>query len=152
MDFEDLFQYPAEFIRTFDASLDARLWVKLLDEETLELENAIANEPKENILKELADVIYVLLPAGIMCIAIAEFGMAPDSIIAQLEVAQDRFEKAKPTLMEMFQDESVIYEAVKRVHLSNMSKLGEDGKPIKREDGKILKGPNYKAPDLSDLV
>jgi len=29
------------------------------------------------------------------------------------------------------------------VHASNMSKLGEDGKPILREDGKVLKGPNY---------
>lgn len=43
-------------------------------------------------------------------------------------------------------------EAVKRVHESNMSKLDEDGKPIYREDGKVLKGPNYKKPDLSDLV
>jgi predicted HAD superfamily Cof-like phosphohydrolase len=43
-------------------------------------------------------------------------------------------------------------EAFRRVHLSNMSKLGEDGKPIYREDGKVLKGPNYKKPDLSDLV
>ena len=42
-------------------------------------------------------------------------------------------------------------EALNRVHLSNMSKLGEDGKPIRREDGKVLKGPNYKPPDLSDL-
>ena len=42
-------------------------------------------------------------------------------------------------------------EALNRVHLSNMSKLGEDGKPIYREDGKVLKGPNYKPPDLSDL-
>jgi predicted HAD superfamily Cof-like phosphohydrolase len=39
-----------------------------------------------------------------------------------------------------------------RVHASNMSKLGEDGKPIRREDGKILKGPNYKEPSLIDLV
>lgn len=38
------------------------------------------------------------------------------------------------------------------VHTSNMSKLGEDGKPIRREDGKILKGPNYKPADLSELV
>ena len=37
-----------------------------------------------------------------------------------------------------------------RVHQSNMSKL-VDGKPLKREDGKVLKGPNYKKPDLSDL-
>lgn len=43
-------------------------------------------------------------------------------------------------------------EALSRVHSSNMSKLGEDGKPIIREDGKVLKGPNFKAPDLSDLV
>lgn len=39
-----------------------------------------------------------------------------------------------------------------RVHESNMSKLGEDGKPIRREDGKILKGPNYFVPSLIDLV
>lgn len=39
--------------------------------------------------------------------------------------------------------------AFAEVHRSNMSKLGEDGKPIRRaEDGKILKGPNYTPPDL----
>ena len=38
------------------------------------------------------------------------------------------------------------------VHESNMSKLGEDGKPIMRADGKVLKGPNYKEPDLSFLL
>ena len=42
-------------------------------------------------------------------------------------------------------------EALDRVHLSNMSKLGEDGKPIYREDGKVLKGPNYAPPNLEDL-
>lgn len=45
-----------------------------------------------------------------------------------------------------------VEEAFSRVHESNMSKLGEDGKPIYREDGKVLKGPNYKKADLSDLV
>ena len=43
-------------------------------------------------------------------------------------------------------------EALNRVHESNMSKLDEDGKPIYREDGKVLKGPNYKPPNLSDLI
>jgi hypothetical protein len=38
------------------------------------------------------------------------------------------------------------------VHESNMSKLGGDGKPVKRADGKVLKGPNYKEPDLSFLT
>ena len=43
-------------------------------------------------------------------------------------------------------------EALNRVHESNMSKLDEDGKPIYREDGKVLKGPNYKLPNLTDLI
>ncbi len=43
-------------------------------------------------------------------------------------------------------------EALDRVHKSNMSKLGENGKPIYREDGKVLKGPNYKEPNLTDLI
>lgn len=40
--------------------------------------------------------------------------------------------------------------AFQDVHDSNMSKLGEDGLPLKREDGKILKGPNYRPPQLGD--
>ena len=38
------------------------------------------------------------------------------------------------------------------VHRSNMSKLGEDGKPIYREDGKVLKGPNFSEPDLTSVL
>ena len=43
-------------------------------------------------------------------------------------------------------------EALFRVHKSNMSKLGLDGKPIRRRDGKVMKGPNYEPPYLDDLV
>jgi predicted HAD superfamily Cof-like phosphohydrolase len=43
-------------------------------------------------------------------------------------------------------------EALDRVHKSNMSKLGLDGKPIRRADGKVLKGPNYEPPILNDLI
>ena len=43
-------------------------------------------------------------------------------------------------------------EALDRVHLSNMSKLDEEGKPVYREDGKVLKGPNYEPPTLTDLI
>ena len=38
------------------------------------------------------------------------------------------------------------------VQNSNMSKLGEDGKPIYNEAGKVMKGPNYFKPDLSKYV
>lgn len=40
----------------------------------------------------------------------------------------------------------------KEVHLSNMSKLGEDGKPIYREDGKVLKGPKFFEPRLEEII
>lgn len=43
-------------------------------------------------------------------------------------------------------------EGFRRLYESNMSKLGPDGRPIFREDGKILKGPSYREPDLEDLV
>ena len=42
-------------------------------------------------------------------------------------------------------------EVFARVQKSNLSKL-VNGKPLKREDGKVLKGPNYQKPDLSDLA
>jgi len=38
------------------------------------------------------------------------------------------------------------------VQRSNMSKLGADGKPIWREDGKVLKGPLYSPPDLKTIL
>ena len=43
-------------------------------------------------------------------------------------------------------------EAFRRVHYSNLSKVGKDGRALYREDGKVLKGPNYQPPDLHDLV
>jgi len=42
--------------------------------------------------------------------------------------------------------------AFAEVQASNMSKLGEDGKPILREDGKILKGPNFRPPNLAQFL
>jgi predicted HAD superfamily Cof-like phosphohydrolase len=43
-------------------------------------------------------------------------------------------------------------ECFEEVQRSNMSKLGEDGKPIYREDGKVLKGPNYFRPNLKRII
>ena len=45
-----------------------------------------------------------------------------------------------------------IDECFKEVQRSNMSKLGEDGKPIYREDGKVMKGPNYSVPNLKNVL
>ena len=49
--------------------------------------------------------------------------------------------------------QNVKMEAFSEVHRSNMSKLGEDGKPIRREgDGKVMKGPNYFKPDMTQFI
>ena len=40
----------------------------------------------------------------------------------------------------------------REVQQSNMSKLGDDGKPIYNEQGKVLKGPNYYKPDLGNYI
>ena len=43
-------------------------------------------------------------------------------------------------------------ECFQEVHCSNMSKLGEDGRPIKREDGKVMKPSTYFPPDLKTIL
>jgi len=45
-----------------------------------------------------------------------------------------------------------IVEVFEEIQKSNMSKLGADGKPIYREDGKVMKGPNYFKPDIKGIL
>ncbi|MEP2934893.1 MAG: nucleoside triphosphate pyrophosphohydrolase family protein [Gilvibacter sp.] len=45
-----------------------------------------------------------------------------------------------------------IEEVFEEIQRSNMSKLGEDGSPIYREDGKVLKGPNYFKPHIKEIL
>ena len=45
-----------------------------------------------------------------------------------------------------------IEQIFQEIQNSNMSKLGENGKPIYREDGKVLKGPNYFKPDIGKIL
>lgn len=95
-------------------------YLELMDEfDDIELKltkglGKITKEDKSKLLKELADLQYVVSGAAV-----------------QLELP--------------------LQQAFVRVHNSNMSKLGDNGKPIKREDGKVLKGPNYTPPVLEDL-
>ena len=48
--------------------------------------------------------------------------------------------------------QSKIEEVFNEIQRSNMSKLGENGKPIYREDGKVLKGPNYFKPNIKEIL
>lgn len=57
------------------------------------------------------------------------------------------------TMFEVHGMEGLRHEAALEVHRSNMSKLGDDGKPIyDPATGKVLKGPNYSPPNLKDMV
>ena len=88
----------------------------------------------------------------------AEFLEAADEVFADPENDKRRHELVKELcdLVFVCYQFAATYnidldEALRRVFESNMSKLDESGKPIYREDGKVLKGPNYEAPDLNGL-
>lgn len=137
-----------EFIETFEASLDPRLWIKLVEEEHKELlfELNQPNIDKAKVLKEFADMLYVV--QGFLLV-IPDFTPAKDKEL-WLKILDEAYETTE--VVDVMFDNEVIKEALYRVHKSNMSKLGDDGKPIFREDGKVLKGPNYKPPTLDDLI
>jgi predicted HAD superfamily Cof-like phosphohydrolase len=110
-----------QFHRIMDQELDQpyvqnseldRLRLTLVSEE---FDEVCAAETPDNLLKELADLVYVAYGYA------AAFGWDLD-------------------------------EAVRRVHASNMSKLDDEGQPIKQANGKVLKGPNYAPPTLTDLM
>ena len=48
--------------------------------------------------------------------------------------------------------QNLIEDIFDEIQSSNMSKLGNDGKPIYRNDGKVLKGPNYKKPNIKKII
>ena len=126
-----------EFIDTYKVSTDPALWRKLVEEEYNE---CLAATDKANAIKEMADLIYVCSGYEIV---------DPDNFAIVYIVQKQAVPKLQKKFGITFPQVS---EAFWRVHESNMSKLDKKGKPIYREDGKVMKGPNYKEPDLSDLV
>jgi predicted HAD superfamily Cof-like phosphohydrolase len=149
----DYFGMVSEFHEAFNASNDIMLWVDLIEEETNELLESMHDGDRLNALKEAVDCAYVT--TGFVLVA-RSTGMhdldaaAKDRMKGVMDAAFNaakRYREWDPAVTD-----EVLHEAFQRVHESNMSKLGEDGKPILREDGKVLKGPNYRKPDLTDLV
>lgn len=127
-----------QFRAVFGASTDINLWLKLIDEELGEFDAAL-----QNLLKEFTDVVYVLIGAA----QLAEETNADD-----LDDARASRIDAAANMIDLLFSAGTVQEAFRRVHASNMSKLGDDGNPVRREDGKIAKGPNYVPADLTDLV
>lgn len=123
-----------EFLTAFDHNPSDDLCRDLIREEVKEVAEAAAH-----LLKELCDLVYVIAQASIKGVSLTTLEHQTQvNIITLIETYGPPFDP-------------VFGEAFKRVHESNMSKL-VDGKPLRREDGKVLKGPNYKLPSLIDLI
>jgi predicted HAD superfamily Cof-like phosphohydrolase len=101
------------------------------------LEDTVLNNMREDLLREeleeLADALSDRDPVAVLD-ALTDLQYVLDG--AYLSLGFHRYKDA----------------ATAEVHRSNMSKAGADGKPIYREDGKILKGPNYSKPDLASIL
>lgn len=129
--------YIEEFHKAFDVAVYAEPTVELL-----KLRKTLISEEAEEVIAELNKVIGLLekneeVPKELYADLLKE--------LSDLQVVLSGTAVALKPLQKL-------EEAFIRVHESNMSKLGDDGKPLFREDGKVLKGPNYFKPDLSDLV
>ena len=129
---EDIIQ---EFHSKFEHPIDAPWTVKLL-----ELRMNLIREESNEVIEEFVNMIMDL-----------ERG------ISISEVRKHNLLKELCDLQYVLSGAAVslgldIQTALNRVHHSNMSKLGEDGKPVYRDDGKVVKGPNYRPPNLMDLI
>lgn len=142
-DFHAAFGHPVRTVPTVCDGPTRELRVKLILEEVLEL-------------AEAAGVRVTVVPT--------QQGQQGDKWIHGFEVTHT---DAEPDLVEMADaiadidylaaGSALVFglphcEIIEEVQRANMSKLGEDGKPIYRADGKIMKGPNYVPPDIASIV
>ena len=119
------FQRVKKFMLTFGQEVKEKaefpenkitsLRYELIQEELLELKEAINKKDIKEVADALTDILYVTYGAG------HAFGINLDKCFEE-------------------------------VQNSNMSKLGEDGKPIYNENGKVMKGPNYFKPNLNQFL
>ena len=141
-----------EFFRVFASEPSLRLWMRLLEEEVDEFVEA-SNEDSLSVadcLKEAADVAYVA--AGVSLVCPPRYAEITNPAECQLYryVVTDAL-RIIDFCSTVFGYDTYL-EACFRVHRSNMSKLDDNGRVLRREDGKVLKGPNYIPPDFTDLL
>ena len=136
-----------EFANTFDTPNDPELWYSLVVEEVFEFyEEFVLNGVTPNLLKEYADVLYVI--AGFIRLEDTTDYAVNDKqyykLLNTLQFAED-------VVLSLFSTKLVM-EAFERVHLSNMSKLDKDGNVLRHASGKVMKSDLYQKPNLNDLI
>lgn len=148
-----------EFQTAMGQTMTMPLALSMVASEGLELEEAVKaiafKEPTveavAHCLKELADFTYTI--AGLNMVVTAESFKGPESL-EQVKWMHDIGIGANAALQlnQMVFSDTDILEAIALVHTSNMTKVGDDGKPVFNAEGKVTKGPNYVAPDLTALA
>jgi len=147
-----------DFIKTFETPNSTDFWITLVMEELAELEEAISlfvNNPTEDnlaeALKEYIDLAYVTtgfrVVGGVALLDIDQ--ETNERIIAAFEVIEGILDERNSSKEHT---DMVLEAAFREVHRSNMSKLLEDGSVLRREDGKVLKGPNYSPADIHSVL
>lgn len=152
----------AEFQTAMEQTPDVALQLSLITEESMEVIEAASDlaqnptlETAEAFLKETADFFYVT--TGLI-VAFDTLGRGASDDVLKSEAGMEAFSLMQiagefiASASRCFMDEPMVLAAVTEVHRSNMSKLGDDGKPVRADSGKILKGPNYSEADLSNLA
>lgn len=114
-EFHEIYKAPIAKTVGFLTKERQKMRLGLIDEERIELQEALDAGDIVEVADALGDMIYVINGLAI------EMGIPLDAV-------------------------------VREIHRSNMSKLGLDGQPIYREDGKVLKGPNYFKPDIKKVL
>jgi NTP pyrophosphatase (non-canonical NTP hydrolase) len=145
-----------DWMKAFEVEANLELQESLLVEEAYELIYVILEhqgptiEAISEFLKESADFYFVLFGYFQMLDETGEKVSISDSTRNVLELVFDMVEEI--VLLDPEVNDQIFGEAFERVVASNMTKLGDDGKPIRNEAGKIMKGTNYVAPTLTDLA
>ena len=144
------------WMEAFEVEVNLELQESLLVEEAYELLYVVAEHQEPTIeaisefLKESADLYFVLFGYFQMLEETGEIISFSDDTKKVLNVVLEMV--AETVLLDPVVNDQIFGEAFERVVAINMTKLGDDGKPVRNEAGKIMKGPNYVAPDLTDLA
>lgn len=140
-EFHEVFGHPVSYDPTVVPAIDVRvLRVQMLASELVELARAYGVQLKVDSTQSKEEDKCVLCRA------------AQDATYDVIEAADAlgdiRYITDGGNLISGFPGEAILAE----IHRSNMSKLLEDGSVLRREDGKILKGPNYTKPDIRRVL
>ena len=120
---------------------------KLWDEEVKELIEAKEKKDKVQILDAIMDMMYIRIGTLLE-------HYRGDTMIASIVLKTDiEISNCRNYFTKHFGDNSeLLREAFNEVHRSNMSKLDENGEPIFREDGKVIKSNLFSEPDLKSIL